>query len=58
MWHSFVKALEWRALALIVDFTIAYLWTRKISLSIGIVSVASVIKILVFTIWHKKRNKI
>ncbi len=56
MWNSFKKALEWRGIAMAVDFAIAYTWTRRISLSLGIVSIAGVFKIIIFTLWHKKRK--
>jgi len=52
---SFFRAMEWRALTILIDFAIAYALTRKVTLSLGLCITSSLVKIGANVLWLKYR---
>lgn len=53
---AFMRAVEWRVVAILVDFTVVYLFTGKLILSAGITSASAVARTVVHAFWIHKRG--
>lgn len=56
MRKSFIKTIEWRALALIVDFLIVLTLTGNYEIASAVSIVSSTIKTIVFYFWYEKND--
>jgi hypothetical protein len=54
--QGFLRALEWRAVAVLVDAVIVYLITHQFLLSLGITGASNITKTIVHALWIKKRG--
>lgn len=55
--RSIVKAITWRIIAVIITTVVAYLFTKKPVLSIGIGSLDSIIKLFSYYFHERAWNK-
>ena len=51
-----VRAIEWRAVSVVIDFTVTYVITRRLVLSLGITSISNFARTIAHTFWIKKRG--
>ncbi len=56
IWQAFRRAIEWRIVAVMIDFTVVFLLTRKLVLSVGITSISNGVRTVVHAFWIKKRG--
>lgn len=49
------KAVEWRMISVVIDFFVAYLFTGRAKLSVGIAGLTGFIKFCTNIIWIRKR---
>lgn len=49
------KAVEWRAISVVIDFVIALMFTGEIKLSLGIASMTGFVKFCTNLVWIRKR---
>jgi uncharacterized membrane protein len=53
---AFLRALEWRIVAMIIDFTVAYLLTGQIIFSLGLSGTSNIVRTIAHTIFIKHRG--
>lgn len=49
------KAVEWRAISVVIDFVVAFMFTGELKLSLGIASLTGFVKFCTNIIWIRKR---
>ena len=54
--QAVIRALEWRVVAILVDFLVSLLLTGQVVVALGIASVSNVIKTIVHALWIKYRG--
>lgn len=53
--HALKKAVEWRAISVVIDFVVAFMFTGELKLSLGIASLSGFVKFCTNIIWIRKR---
>lgn len=51
-----IRALEWRVVSFLTDFTVVFLITRKIVFSLGITGTSNIVRTIVHMFWIKRRG--
>lgn len=53
---ALARAIEWRVVALLIDFTISYAVTGLFTFSVGLTSLSNVVRTIVHALWIRRRG--
>ena len=53
---ALLRALEWRAVSIVIDFSIVYAITGKFALSAGIIGASNTVRTIAHAFWIKRRG--
>lgn len=51
LFQSFIHAVQWRIIAVIIDFIVVYIMTGELHLSFAVAGISAVVRTLVHTVW-------
>lgn len=57
-WRSIAKAVSYRIIIIILDFTFVYLFTRQINIAVGFVLISNVYTTVAYYLHERAWNKI